>query len=483
MLAHHYVSALELLRAAGPGHERDRGAARFALREAGHRAYSLLRARRSRALVPGRARALAPATTRSARASCSTSAARSTRVAERARGAPRGGVPRLLGSGRRRGAPRRRSALGDVAWMTGNQAESRLHYDRAVDSSRADPPSPIRPRGFGPYASASSRSPVTVRRWRRASGSSPRRKLSGPKLLPLRVDQPGLARNREGDLRGMDELARRARARADRQLAPCRARLRQPRVDVRDARRSSRGRVPPRRGRRGSAVRQRPRALARLRMRARTTTPPAAGSRPWRRRASCSRNRPARSTWTSPCARGRAHPAAARGDHGIALEDADRMLTVAREIGDPQARAVPRASTRGCRSKAACDRPQRRWSTSSYPGLSARRRRSRWICRCLTVSSLPRRSVAAPRPPLRWPKAVVRTPWAEAASSSGTADHSARCATSSPSATRSPRPHMCACSRPRVRGHERLADAIAFFERVGATAYLARAEALLQATA
>jgi class 3 adenylate cyclase/tetratricopeptide (TPR) repeat protein len=131
MLAHHYVSALELLRAAGRETSAVEAPARLALREAGHRAFalsSLDAAERSYRL----ALELWPADDRE----------RPRLLLELGRVLSVGGVrgrkelEEAVGElgrlGDVEGAADAQAMLGDVAWMAGAQAESRDHYDRAV---------------------------------------------------------------------------------------------------------------------------------------------------------------------------------------------------------------------------------------------------------------------------------------------------------------------------------------------------------------
>jgi class 3 adenylate cyclase len=131
MLAHHYVSALELLRAAGRETSAIEAPARVALREAGHRAFALS-ALDAAARSYQSALELWPAEDPD----------RPRLLLELGRVLAHGGVrgreylEQAVRELDRRGdvesAADAEALLGDIAWMAGAQAESRVHYDRAV---------------------------------------------------------------------------------------------------------------------------------------------------------------------------------------------------------------------------------------------------------------------------------------------------------------------------------------------------------------
>jgi tetratricopeptide (TPR) repeat protein len=205
MLAHHYVSALELLRAAGRDTSEVEAPARIALREAGQRSFALsaldAAARSYRSALelwpaddPERPRLLLDLGRVLAHAGV-----RGREYLEEA-------VRELDRLGDIEGAADAEAMLGDIAWMSGAQAESHVHYERAVALVDGLP---------------ESRTTAWVRlaRYRRLVLSGERPPIAeGERILELaealgtvndalhaRVSL-GIARNREGDLRGMDDL-------------------------------------------------------------------------------------------------------------------------------------------------------------------------------------------------------------------------------------------------------------------------------------
>ena len=132
MLAHHYLAAIELLRAAGRDVDAIALPARAALCEAGDRGWALsaleasARAyREALALTPDDDPARPDILLRLGR----------TLQDWRNEGAPelREAAAALLAAGNVQGAGEAESLLGDVYWMSGAQAEARAHHDRAAE--------------------------------------------------------------------------------------------------------------------------------------------------------------------------------------------------------------------------------------------------------------------------------------------------------------------------------------------------------------
>ena len=135
MLAHHYLSALELTRAAGGDAAQLETPARLALREAGNRAYALS-ALESAASSYGKAIELWPRTIPPIRACCSSSASALLRGTQRGRRRAAGGGRPLARGGDIEGAAEAESKLAHRSWFTGVQQEARAHSQRSVRADR-----------------------------------------------------------------------------------------------------------------------------------------------------------------------------------------------------------------------------------------------------------------------------------------------------------------------------------------------------------
>jgi class 3 adenylate cyclase len=209
MLAHHYVSALELLQAAGRDTSGIEAPARLALREAGHRAFAL-------SALPAAARSYVaalelwpaddPERPRLLLELGSVLSQGRMGGREYLEEAARD----LLRLGDVEAGAEAESLLGDTAWMTGAQAESRAHYDRAVALLEGLPESRtsawVRLGRYRLLVLAGERPPLEE-----AEGILELAESLGTTndALNARISV-GIAYNAEGDLRGMDELAKAA---------------------------------------------------------------------------------------------------------------------------------------------------------------------------------------------------------------------------------------------------------------------------------
>jgi hypothetical protein len=174
--------------------------------------------------------------------------------------------------------------------------------------------------------------------------------------------------------------------------------------------------------------------------------------------------------------------AAARGDRASALVNAQEMLARAHEIGDPQA-LWPCLGAHG-RVALECD--QRAAAEASVDEFMARLQEATSIEGDLAlldgfvaVQALGRGPDVAPL----LDKASVRTPWVDAGAAvlNGDFARAADILSERGAVTQAAYARLLAAELSGDTGD--LAEAIDFFRRVGATAYLTRAEALLQATA
>jgi tetratricopeptide (TPR) repeat protein len=483
MLAHHYVSALELLRAAGRDTRDVEEPAKTALREAGHRAYAL---------------SALDAAERSYRAALELSSADDVerprlllaigRVAVAAaggRGRPelKEAIPLLLEQGDIEGAADAESLLGFLDWLTGSQSEARGHFDRAAALADALPPSrttvSVRAARFRHLALAGERPPL----------EEGERILEQAKQFGTTEDvlqtwiTLGLARNREGDLRGLDDLAGALeQALAANSYVAARAYLNLASFTI------TLGDLE-----RGRRLHQEGLGLARrfgtfnLRWLQSECVTDDYVSGQWDEAVAAARR-------LLDEAAGEQHyldvslywvlgvVAAARADRVSALAHAREMLALAREIGDPQA-FWPCLGAHG-RIALECD--EHAAAEASVDELVARLGEATSMEGDITLLDgyiaahlLGRGRDLAPM----LDKASVRTPWIEAgrAMLNGEFTGAADVLTDRGAVTYAAYARLLAAER--SGDASGLADAIAFFQRVGATAYLARAEALLQATA
>ena len=483
MLAHHYVAALELVRAAGRETSAVETPARLALREAGRRAYAL---------------------------SALDAAARSYRAALELWPEGDGDRPRLLlelgralyqagglggaelreaasqlsSLGDVEGASEAESLLGDVAWMAGNQVEARVHYDRSVELVDGLP---------------TSRTTMWVRgarfRFLALAGDRPsledgERVLAEARSLGTTEDylnawiNLGLARNREGDLRGLDDLA----GALDQALAANSHVAARAYVNLASMA-NTLGDLPRGRElhREGLAVAQRfGSGLERWLVSECVLDDYHAGD--WDLAVPAARELADRSTVerqymdVGPLSV-LAGVALARGDDEAARTYAERMLAGAREIGDPQA-LWP---CLGVHARVALECGERLEAATRVDELVRRLRDAQSLEADVALfdgfvaaEALGRAAELA----ASLERAVVRTPWAVAFELIGSGDLEAAAAVLREQRAFSQAAYLELVAAERSgRETPGLAYAIPFFRRVAATAYLARTESLLQASA
>jgi class 3 adenylate cyclase/tetratricopeptide (TPR) repeat protein len=483
MLAHHYVSALELLRAAGRDASGVHEPAKAALREAGHRAYALS------------ALGAAERSYRAALELCSEDDPERPRLlleigrvavaAAGGRGSPelREAIPLLVGQADVEGAADAEALLGFLAWLSGSQSEARGHFDRAVALAEELPPSrttvSARAARYRHLVLAGERPPVEE-----GEDILAQAKEFGTTEDVLQAwITLGAARNREGDLRGVEDLeGALAQALAVNSYVATRAYLNLASFTI------TLGDLE-----RGRRLHREGLALATR-----------FGSFNFRWfQSECVADDYLVGQWDEAVAAARelldasagtqhyldislywvlASVAAAKNDRASALANAQEMLALAHEIGDPQA-LWPCLGAHG-RVALECD--ERAAAETSVDEFVARLREATSIEGDLAlldgfvaVQTLGRGPDVAPL----LDKASVRTPWVDAGAAvlNGEFARAADILSERDAATYAAYTRLLAAERRSDTRH--LPEAIDFFRRVGATAYLARAEALLQATA
>jgi ATP/maltotriose-dependent transcriptional regulator MalT len=174
--------------------------------------------------------------------------------------------------------------------------------------------------------------------------------------------------------------------------------------------------------------------------------------------------------------------ALARGEHDSALVESEQQLAMAQDIGDPQAlwpalgihARVSLESSRPAAAQATLDELVHRLGTEKLVEVDLT-----LLDAFVAAAVLGRGADLA----ALMSKANLRTPWVEAGKLIGHGEfaQAADLLTERDAVTYAAYTRLLAAER--SGDHRDLGDAIAFFQRVGATAYLTRAEALLQATA
>jgi class 3 adenylate cyclase len=483
MLAHHYVSALELLRAAGRDTSAVEPPARTAFTEAGDRAYAL-----SALDAAGRSyRAALDLTPYDDvdRPRLLLEIGRVGVAAAGGRGSPelREAIPLFLQQGDVEAAAEAESLLGALAWMTGSQTEARGHYDRAVELAEDLPPSRItanvRAARFRHLVLAGERPPLEEGE---AILAQAKEFGTTEDILQAWINL-GIARNMEGDLRGLDDLAAALEqalevnsyvaARASLNLASFTITL----GDLERGRRLHRE---------GLALATRF-ASFNLRWLESECVVDDYHSGQWDEAIASGRELLGRTPGERHYMDGWLHTvlaltALARGDDRLALSHDQQQLAIARDVGDPQV-LWPAL---GIHARVSLETAHRAEAEASIDELVQRLRAEASVEADLALLDAFIAAEAVGRGPelaALLENAVVRTPWVVAGELIGNGDFV-------PAAdVLFERDAVTYAAYVRLRAAERtgetsqLGEAIAFFQRVGATAYLARAEALLQATA
>ena len=482
MLAHHYLSALQLLRAAGQDASAIEAPARTALREAGHRAYSLSAleaAERSyRAALE-----LWPEDDERPRVLLDLG-----RVVVAAAGG-RGGVelleaiPPLLHQGDLEAAAEAESLLGLLAWLTGSQREARARFDRAVALAEGLPPSRttawVLASRFRHLVLAGERPPL----------EEGERILAQAKEFGTTEDvlqawiTLGIARIGAGDPRGSDDLeGALAQALATNSYVATRAylNLASKSVTLGDLRRGRRLH------REGLALATRFRTFNIRWLAAECVVDDYHAGR-WEDAVRSARELLEESTGERHYMDGSLHTvlaltALARGDHDTAGAHSEQQLAIGRDIGDPQAlwpslgvhARVSLESGRHAAAQASIDELVRRLDAEASIEADF----------ALLDGFIAAEAVGrGPELAATLAKAVVRTPWAEAGEAIASGDHAAAAGILAERDAVTEAQYLRLLAAERTGRADDLGEAIAFFERVGATAYVARAESLLRSTA
>jgi tetratricopeptide (TPR) repeat protein len=401
------------------------------------------------------------------------------------RGRPelREAIPLLLHNGDVDAAAEAEALLGFLAWLTGSQSEARAHYDRAVALAEDLPPSrttaSVRAARFRHQVLAGERPPV----------EEGERILAQAKEFGTTEDllqawiTLGVARNMEGDLRGLDDLAGALeQALASNSYVATRAYLNLASFSA-TLGDLERGR---RLHREGLALATRFGSFN-LRWLECECVVDDYHAGQWDDAIANARELLERSAGERHYMDGWLHTvlaltSLARGDDRSALAHSEQQLAIGRDIGDPQvlwpsfgihARVSVETADRAAAESSIDELVRRLTDESSFePDLSL-------LDAFIAAEAVGR----GPELAALLEKAVVPTPWVEAGESIGNGDfrRAADILFDRDAVAYAAYARLLAAER--TGDNAGLGDAIAFFQRVGATAYLGRAEALLQATA